>query len=101
MSNSSYWKDCIMLENIIGPIAGALGISGLGWQLYKMVQFRQTKAISYSLSILLGCSISLWMIYGISKNDPVIYLPNAILVAILGGIFAYKTKKERHEEMRN
>ncbi|MCH9658477.1 hypothetical protein K0U27_07260 [archaeon] len=85
-----------MLESIIiGPIAGMLGISGLGWQMCKMIRTKETEAISYGLSILMGFSTSLWMAYGISRNDPVIYVPNAILVAILVGIFAYKMRQER------
>ncbi len=83
-----------MLDIIIGPVAGVLGISGLGWQLYKMVRTGETKAISYSLSTLVGGSITLWTVYGISKNDPVIYVPNAILIGILLGMSIYKMKRE-------
>ena len=86
-----------MLESIIviGPIAGTLGIAGLAWQMCKMIRTKETEAISYGLSILMGGSTSLWMTYGVSKNDPVIYVPNAILMAILVGIFAYKMRHER------
>ena len=85
MQNSSDGSD-----SMLGIIAGALGIAGVSWQLFQMMRTGQTKAISYNLSILLGISISLWAMYGIEQNDPVIYVPNIILVVLLGGMFAYK-----------
>ena len=84
-----------MLEQIIGPLAGVLGIFGLGYQLFKMIHTKETKAISYNLSILVGLSISLWAFYGINQNDPIIYVPNTILVGILAGMFVYKLRHEK------
>ena len=80
---------------MIGLIAGILGIMGFGYQLFKMIKSRETKAMSYNLSILVGLSISLWVFYGIEKSDPVIYIPNLVLLVILVGMFGYKMKRER------
>ena len=94
MQDTSNGGNC-MLENLVGSIAGMLGIVGLGWQMCKMLRTKKTEAISYSLSIMVGGSTSLWMAYGISRNDPVIYVPNAILMTLLAGIFSYKMHREQ------
>jgi len=85
----------MILESIISVSTGILGIGGLGYQLFKMITTKKTRAISYNLSILVGFSISLWVFYGIEKNDPVIFVPNIILVGILAGMALYKYCSER------
>jgi uncharacterized protein with PQ loop repeat len=84
-----------MIESMIGPIAGILGVSGFGYQLYKMIRTRETKAMSYNLSIFVGISIAMWAGYGFEQNDPVIYVPNLVLLIILAGMFGYKMRMER------
>jgi len=80
---------------MIGPIAGTLGVMGFGYQLFKMISTGQTRAMLFPLSLFAGISIGMWAAYGIEKNDPVIFVPNGILVIILPGMALFKWKSER------
>lgn len=89
-----------MLETsiIIGSIAGTLGVSGFGYQLFKMMKSQETKAMTYPMMSFLGIGIAMWATYGITTNDPVIYATNVIMTGILVGMVSYKIRRENFEK---
>lgn len=82
------------VEIIIGGIAGTLGVSGFGYQLWKMVKSQETKAMTYPMMSFLGIGIAMWAMYGISVNDPIIYVTNVIMTGTLVGMVLYKIRSE-------
>lgn len=84
-----------VLELIIGSIAGILGVSGFGYQLYKMMKTHETKAMTYPMMAFLGIGIAMWAMYGISTYDPIIYVTNIAMTGILIGMVVYKIKSEK------
>lgn len=73
------------LEILVGVIAGTLGIIGLTYQL-----LRNSIGMTYPMLLTIGISIALWASYGFSIQNPIIAIPNFIMVVLLG---AMATKK--------
>ena len=68
----------VLIENFIGIVAGFLGISGLTYQM-----IRKSAGMTYPNILLIGTASFLWMSYGITLGNSVIYVTNIILVFLL------------------
>ena len=76
------------IELIIGSIAGILGVSGFTWQTWK-----NPIGMTYPMIIFIGTSLSLWAGYGFLTGDSIIYLPNSIMIGLLGVTITKKVRK--------
>ena len=85
-----------MLESsiLIGMTAGVLGVSGFGYQLYRMMKSAETKAMTYPMMSFLGIGIAMWASYGIVVDDSVVYTTNILMTLILAVMVLYKIKTE-------
>jgi MtN3 and saliva related transmembrane protein len=63
-------------ETALGLIAATLTTSAFVPQVYKAWSTKRTKDISAPTFIVLLLGISLWTVYGVLKEDPVIVLAN-------------------------
>ena len=88
-----------MLELVIGSIAGTLGVSGFGYQLFKMIKSKETRAMTYPMMAFLGIGIGMWAMYGMAQNDPVIYATNVIMTGILVGMAVCKVIEEKNSPL--
>jgi len=71
---------------IIGIIAGLLQIGCKIPQVIKIIQIRDSKAISSLMYILLLIAVILWLIYGIVQKDIPVFLTaccNFILISFI------------------
>jgi len=74
---------------IVGFIAGTLTLIGYLPQAIKTMRTRRTKDVSLLAFTLIFASALLWMIYGIARKAPEIYLANGVVVictAVIVGI---------------
>jgi len=72
----------------IGYVAGTLTLIGYLPQTIKVIRTRQTKDLSLATFSIIGVSAVLWTIYGLSKDQPAIWVTNAV-VAVCSGIIIY------------
>jgi MtN3 and saliva related transmembrane protein len=63
-------------EQVIGIIAGILTSTSMLPQLIKLVREKKAEAISPVMLVVLICGLSLWVYYGILKNDWPIIITN-------------------------
>lgn len=67
--------------SIIGILAGSLTTLAYFPQAYKIIRTKDTRSISLLMYIILITGISLWVVYGVVKNDiPVIFANTVTLV---------------------
>lgn len=71
----------------IGVIAGILTLVGYLPQTIKTIATRKTKDLSLPTFLIIGLSASLWVVYGLIKGLPSIWLTNSI-VALCSAIIA-------------
>ena len=67
-----------MIEVYIGIIAGLLGVTGFGYQSWK-----NPTGMTWPILIFSGISIGMWATYGVVLNNPILYVTNFIMVALL------------------
>jgi MtN3 and saliva related transmembrane protein len=78
------------LWTIVGIIAAALTSFAFVPQVRKMWRNRSAKDVSNVTMIQLMIGCSLWLVYGISRHDPVIIGANFVGIAILmAGLVLY------------
>lgn len=53
-----------------------------GLQIRTMLQTRSSEDVSVGYFAVLVVGFALWVAYGISKGDPVLFVPNAIAVLV-------------------
>jgi len=63
---------------ILGVVAGALTTSSFIPQIIKIIKTRSAKDVSLVMFIIISFGISLWLVYGILKNDFPIMIANAV-----------------------
>lgn len=63
---------------LAGIGASIISLSGITFQLVRIIQIKDATAHSYNGLILISTSLFLWIIFGISLNDPVIFWVNMI-----------------------
>lgn len=67
-----------------GIVAAVITLLAFVLQLKKMVITKDTTGISYHLSFWLSLSMLLWVGFGLSLDEPVIWVTNAIGVSLNG-----------------
>lgn len=63
---------------LAGIVASIISLTGITFQLVRIIQIRDATAHSYNGLLLISTSLFLWIIFGISLNDPVIFWVNVI-----------------------
>jgi MtN3 and saliva related transmembrane protein len=77
---------------IIGNIAAVLTSISFLPQVIKIIKTKDTKSISLPMYILFVLGITLWLIYGILKNDFPIIMANIVTIIFASIILFYKIK---------
>ena len=76
-----------LIEILIGVTAGILGVSGFIYQTLK-----NPIGMTYPIIVFTQISVGLWAGYGLSISEPIIYVPNIIIVIMLTTIGVRKLK---------
>lgn len=66
---------------VLGLIAGALTSFGFIPQIIKGLKTKKMEDVSYYMPIIIAIGMTLWLIYGLIKNDLAIVSANAFGVA--------------------
>ena len=84
MYENSYLQDRIkvMNENVLGIVAGVLTSVAMIPQLIKVLKEKNVKDISVVMLLVLITGVSLWVWYGIIKDEWPIILSNAFSVLV-------------------
>ena len=70
-----------MILQVIATIMGVVMSLGYFPQAYKIIRTKDTRSISLLMYIILISGISLWVVYGVIKNDiPVIFANTVTLI---------------------
>lgn len=84
------------METIIGTIAGILTSVSMIPQLIKMLKEKDVENLSWGMIAVLLTGVSLWVVYGIMKDELPIILSNGFSVLVnttlLIYYFRYKNK---------
>ena len=82
---------------ITGIIAGVLTAVSMLPQVFKTIKTKKAEHVSPLMLIILICGVSLWMVYGILKNDlPIIFTNGFSVIVNLCMLFLrwrYRDKK--------
>lgn len=70
------------MENIIGTIAGVLSSVSMIPQLVKVLKEKDVENISWGMIVVLLTGVSLWVVYGILKDEWPIILSNGFSVLV-------------------
>lgn len=81
-----------MIIDVIGSAAGILGVIGFIPQVIKTVKTKHTKDLSLIWLLIATVSLSLWLAYGIARQDSVIIYGNGILLGLVVIVDIYKIK---------
>ncbi len=86
------------METIIGTIAGILTSISMLPQLIKVVREKEVENLSWGMIVVLLSGVSLWVVYGVMKNELPIIVSNAFSVLVnltlLIYYFKYKDKND-------
>lgn len=82
------------METVIGTIAGIFTSVSMVPQLVKVLKEKDVENLSWGMIVVLLTGVSLWVIYGIMKNEWPIILSNgfSVLVNIILLIYYFKFK---------
>ena len=82
---------------VIGIAAGVCTATSLIPQVVKTIKEKKAEDVSLAMLLVLGTGISLWIVYGIKKNDLPIIATNAfsLLINITMVILGIKYKKQK------
>lgn len=81
------------MENIIGYLAAFCTTAAFIPQVLLVIKTEDTRAISLGMYIVFCIGLSLWLIYGIFKNDTAIILANVITLALASIVLGYKVRE--------
>ena len=88
------------LASLVGPIAAATGVC---MALSPLLQARRIRALGASSEVSAGVFLmmrinaSLWLVYGLASDNPVIVVPNALaLVTTTATLLAIRRARRRH-----
>jgi len=83
------------LETIIGTIAGILTSASMVPQLIKVLKEKDVENISSSMIAVLLTGVSLWVVFGIMKDELPIILSNgfSVIVNVTLLLYYFKYKK--------
>lgn len=84
------------METVIGTIAGILTSVSMIPQLIKVLKEKDVENLSWGMIAVLLTGVSLWVVYGVIKNEWPIILSNgfSILVNTLLLIYYFKYKNQ-------
>jgi len=77
------------MENIIGTIAGVLTSVSMIPQLVKVLKEKDVENISWGMIVVLLTGVSLWVVYGILKDEWPIILSNGFSVLVNTTLLIY------------
>jgi len=79
------------LNTIIGIAASTFTSLTLLPQLIKIIREKDAEGTSYLMLLVLFIGLSLWIVYGCMKSDPIIIVANAVSLAIniTTGVFTF------------
>lgn len=81
------------MENIIGYLAAFCTTAAFIPQVLLVIKTKDTRGISLGMYIVFCIGLSLWLIYGIFKNDTAIILANVITLALASIVLGYKVRE--------
>ncbi|GAA4180582.1 SemiSWEET transporter [Sphingobacterium ginsenosidimutans] len=76
-----------MNENLLGIAAGILTSVAMLPQLIKVIKEKNVGDLSWVMILVLICGLSLWVWYGVLKNELPIILSNAFAVLVNSCLF--------------
>ncbi|KAA5535864.1 SemiSWEET transporter [Paenimyroides baculatum] len=84
------------METVIGTIAGILTSVSMIPQLIKVLKEKDVENLSWGMIAVLLIGVSLWVVYGIMKNELPIILSNgfSVLVNTILLIYYFKYKNQ-------
>ena len=79
------------ITTLIGIAASTFTSLTLLPQLVKIIRERDGGGTSYAMLIVLFVGLSLWIVYGVMKDDVIIIVANAVslVINVLTGIFTF------------
>ncbi len=77
---------------IIGMLAAVIGTICWLPQTLKVIQTKDTKALSFWTNLLLLITVVLWFIYGIGVGSLPIIIANTAAIILVGTIVIYKIR---------
>lgn len=80
------------METIIGTIAGILTSVSIIPQLIKVLKEKDVENLSWGMIAVLLTGVSLWVVYGIMKNELPIILSNGFSVLVNTTLLIYYFK---------
>ncbi|AZA82354.1 hypothetical protein C1637_08885 [Chryseobacterium lactis] len=81
-----------MNENILGIVAGVLTSVSMIPQLVKVIKEKNVEDISLVMLLILISGLSLWVWYGVMKNELPIILSNSFAVLVNLSLLIYYLK---------
>ena len=79
-----------MIWTIIGALAAILTMFSFIPQIFKSLRTKSVEDVSPVTLFQLSAGVMLWIIYGISRQDPIIIIANAVsLITLVVLIFLY------------
>lgn len=67
---------------IIGILAAIASTSSFAPQAWKIISTREVDGLSFKMYALTVVGFTLWLLYGVGKNDWALIVPNAICLAL-------------------
>jgi len=67
-------------------------------QVYKVLKEKDASALSLSMYLIFTFGVSLWLVYGLLKNDPVLILANGITLVFASIILISKIRYDYFSE---
>jgi MtN3 and saliva related transmembrane protein len=85
----------IAFETIIGVAASFFTAVSLVPQLLKIIKEKKAKDVSLGMMVVLFAGVSLWVYYGILKEDWIIIIANSVslVINLLTGFFTIRYKE--------
>jgi len=78
------------IGEIIGLTAACLTMFSFVPQIVKTARTRSSKDVSVVMLLQLSLGVSLWVVYGVYRRDPVIILANIVtLISLITLVFLY------------
>jgi MtN3 and saliva related transmembrane protein len=81
-----------ILISAIGLLATAFSVSSVLPQIIKALRIRKTDDVSIRFILVLITGLTLWVIYGIGRNDAILIIGNSIAVALNSFMLILKVK---------
>ena len=81
------------IATIIGGAAACCTTVSYFPQLKKCWETGETGDLSLGMFLTLLARLSLWVVYGVLKSDPVIIIANSVSVCLLAGILYFKLRE--------